>query len=42
MKKFRFYLALGFRVLGYILSLPTAICYSISNMVKNNEDKFNF
>lgn len=42
MKKFRFYLAFGFRVLGYILSLPTAICNTISDWVKNNEDEFKF
>lgn len=42
MKKFRFYLAFGIRVIGFILSFPTAICNTISDMVKNNEDEFNF
>lgn len=42
MKKFRFYLALGIRIVGYILSFPTAICNTISDMVKNKEDEFDF
>ena len=41
MKKFRFYLALGIRIIGFILSFPTAICNTISDMVKNKEDEFN-
>jgi hypothetical protein len=42
MKKFRFNLALGIRLIGYILSFPTAVMYDISNLIKNKEDKFNF
>lgn len=42
MKKFRFYTALGIRVLGYIISFPTAVLYTISDMIKNKEDEFNF
>ena len=42
MKKFRFYTALGIRVLGYIVSFPTAVLYTISDMIKNKEDEFNF
>jgi hypothetical protein len=42
MKKFRFYLALGIRIVGYIFSFPTAICNTISDMVKNKEDEFDF
>ena len=42
MKKFRYYTALGLRIIGYILSFPTAVIYTISDMVKNNEDEFNF
>lgn len=42
MKKFRYYTALGLRVIGWLLSLPTALIYTISDMVKNEEDNFNF
>lgn len=42
MKKFRYYTALGIRVFGYILSFPTAVIYTISDMIKNEEDNFNF
>lgn len=42
MKKFRFYTALGIRVLGYIISFPTAVLYTISDMIKNESDTFNF
>lgn len=41
MKKFRYYTALGLRFIGWLLSLPTALIYTISDMVKNEEDNFN-
>lgn len=42
MKKFRYYTALTLRFFGYILSFPTAVIYTISDMIKNEEDNFNF
>ena len=30
----RNYLALGLEVFGWVLSLPSAICYTISNVLK--------
>lgn len=42
MKNIRFYTALALRVLGYILSLPTAVIYTISDIVKNEGDIFSF
>ena len=42
MKKFRYYTALGLRVIGWLLSLPTALIYTISDMVKNEGDTFSF
>lgn len=42
MKKFRYYTALALRVFGYILSFPTAVIYTISDMIKNEDDTFNF
>lgn len=42
MKKFRFYLALGIRLMGFIWMFPTSVMYDISNLIKNKEDKFNF
>lgn len=42
MKKFRFYLAFGIRLIGYIWSLPTMLMYDLSNLIKNKEDEFNF
>lgn len=42
MKTFRFYLALGLRLVGFIWSLPTRVMYDLSNFIKNKEDEFNF
>lgn len=42
MKTLKFYLALGIRLIGFIWSFPTAIMYTISNLIKNKEDNFNF
>ena len=41
-KTIKYYLAFAFRLLGFILSLPSAICNTISNLIKNEEDEFNF
>ena len=42
MVKFRYYLAFGIRVFGLILNFPSALFYSLSNAVKNDDDVFNF
>lgn len=42
MNKFRYYTALGIRVLGFILSLPSAMLYTVSDLIKNKEDEFEF
>lgn len=42
MKKFRFYTAFALRVFGLILNFPSALFYSLSNAVKNDDDVFNF
>lgn len=42
MKKVRFYTALALRVFGYILNLPSALFYDLSNIIKNKEDEFTF
>lgn len=42
MKKFRYYTALGLRFIGYILNLPSALFYDLSNIIKNEGDTFNF
>lgn len=42
MKKFRYYTALTLRVFGYILNLPSALFYDLSNIIKNEEDEFSF
>jgi hypothetical protein len=42
MKKFRFYTALAIRVFGFILAFPTAVLYTISDIIKNNGDSFTF
>lgn len=41
-KTIKYYLAFAFRLLGYIWSLPTMIMYTISDLIKNKEDEFNF
>lgn len=42
MKKFRKYTALVLRAIGYVLNIPSSILYSLSNIIKNEEDVFNF
>lgn len=42
MKKFRFYLAFGLRICALILALPSSILISLSNLIKNKGDIFNF
>ena len=42
MKKFRFNLALGVRIIGLILSMPSALLYTLSDLIKNKEDRFEF
>ncbi len=42
MKQFRYYAALAIRVFAWILNLPSAILYDISNLIKNKEDEFSF
>lgn len=41
-KTIKYYLAFAFRFGGFIMSLPTALMYTISNLIKNEEDEFNF
>lgn len=41
-KTIKYYLAFAFRLLGFILSLPPAICITLSDLIKNKEDEFNF
>lgn len=38
----KYYVAFGFRFCGFIMSLPAAIMYTISDLIKNKEDEFNF
>lgn len=42
MKKFRHYTALTLRFFGWVLSLPSAFFYDLSNIIKNKEDEFSF
>lgn len=42
MKKFRFYLAMGIRLVGFIWKFPATIMYSLSDIIKNKEDEFDF
>lgn len=41
-KQFRFNLALGVRLIGFFWTLPSALMYTLSDFIKNKEDKFNF
>lgn len=42
MKTFRHLASFAVRLLGFILSLPSAILYTISDLIKNKNDEFNF
>lgn len=42
MKNIRFYTALALRTFGYILNLPSALFYDLSDIIKNKEDEFTF
>lgn len=42
MKKFRFILAFAARLTGFLLSFPTSVFYTISDLIKNDDDVFNF
>ena len=42
MKTVRHYLAFALRFVGYIFSLPTALLNTLSDLIKNDDDEFNF
>lgn len=42
MEKVRYYIALGIRVFAFIVKLPSAILYDLSDLIKNKGDKFTF
>ena len=42
MKQFRHYTALTLRFFGWVLNLPSAFFYDLSNIIKNKEDEFLF
>lgn len=42
MKQFRHYTALTLRFFGWVLNLPSAFFYDLSNIIKNKEDEFSF
>lgn len=42
MKTVRYYTALALRFCGWVLQLPSAVLYDLSNIIKNPEDTFNF
>ena len=42
MKNVRYYTALIIRIFAFICKLPSAVLYDLSNVIKNQEDEFNF
>ena len=42
MKTFRHYAALTIRFFAWVLNLPSAFLYDLSNIIKNKEDDFSF
>jgi hypothetical protein len=42
MKQFRFYLAFGIRIIGFLFEFPSSLFYDLSNIIKNKEDEFTF
>lgn len=35
-------LAFGIRLIGFVLTLPSAVLYDLSDLIKNNEQQFDF
>lgn len=42
MKWLRKHLAFGIRLIGFVLTLPSAVLYDLSDLIKNKEDYFDF
>lgn len=42
MKQLRHYTAFALRFFAWVLNLPSAFLYDLSNIIKNKEDDFSF